>query len=134
MRFIMVVRIARLIAFGLVLNLLVGVGPVIGNGWSPPDSKSETNKVSSKSSNSQPSTLSRMTTGTKNFFSGIGNALTFKKSPPPTASNNYYNPYVKKPKEEPPKPSWFTSMFSSKEEPKKPTSPSEFLKQKRVDP
>lgn len=133
----MIVRIARIFAFALVFNLLLGVLPAIGDGLSMPklfsESKTETKKVPSKPSKPQPSALNKMTTGTKKFFSNIGNTLSFKKSAPKKQSTTPTNPWIKPSKEEAPKSSWLTSMFSP-EEPKKPNNPSEWLEQKRLDP
>ncbi len=80
----------------------------------------------------QPSVLNKMTTGTKKFFTGVGNALTFKKPAPKKTTITPTNAWIKPPKEEP-KPSLISSLFH-KEEPKKPSSPSEWLDQKRLDP
>ena len=132
----MIIRNARIITLALALNLLLGLRPAIGDESSLPklssDSQTETKKISQKKTPSQPSTLSRMTTGTKKFFGKVGDTLTFKKAPPPKTSNTHTNPWIKPAKEEP-KPSWLTSMFY-KEEIKKPNSPSEWLEQKRLDP
>jgi hypothetical protein len=131
----MIIRIARVFMIVLVFNLFLGVRPVIGDGLSMPklfsDSKTDASKNPPMQSKPQPSTLSKMTTGTKKFFSNIGNALTFKKSAPSKQTSIPTNPWIKPPKEEP-KSSWFAS---SKEEPKKKApSPSEWLEQKRLDP
>jgi hypothetical protein len=132
----MIIRNARIFTLALVLNLLLGLRPAIGDGSSSPtlfpDSQTETKKTPQKKTAPQPSTLSKMTTGTKKFFGKVGDTLTFKKSPPQKASTTPANPWIKPAKEEP-KPSWLTSIFY-KEEPKKPTSPSEWLEQKRLDP
>ncbi len=97
-----------------------------------PDGKTATKTVPLQQNKTQPSTLNKMTTGTKKFFGRVGDALSFKKSPPQKKYTTPTNPWIKPPKEQP-KSSWLTSIFP-KEEPKKPHSPSEWLEQKRLDP
>jgi hypothetical protein len=132
----MIIRIARISVVVLVFGLLIGARPAIGDGGLLPklfpDSKTETKKAPPKPTKPQPSALNKMTTGTKKFFSNVGDTLTFKKSAPPKQSTTPTNPWIKPAKEEP-KPSWFSSMFA-KEEPKKAKTPSQWLEQKRLDP
>ncbi len=94
-----------------------------------PDGQTNAKKTPLVQNKPQPSMLNKMTAGTKKFFGSVGDALTFKKSPP--KNTNPTNPWFKPPKEEP-KPSWFSSIFH-KEEPKKPSNPSEWIEQKRLD-
>lgn len=133
----MIVRIARITALALIWTLLAGARPASGEGWSLPklfpESKTERKKVPPKPGKHQPSTLDKMTAGTKRFFTDMGNTLSFKRSEPPKKTTTPYNPWIKPPKHEPSKPSWLTSLFY-KEEPKKPKTPSEWLEQERLDP
>jgi hypothetical protein len=137
----MIIRIALICMVVLVLSLLSGVRPAIADGLSLPklfpDSNTDTKQNPPKQNplkptKPPPSTLSKMSTGTKKFVSNVGDTLTFKKSTPPKQSTTPTNPWIKPQKEEP-KPSWLTSMFY-KEETKKAKSPSEWLEQKRLDP
>lgn len=133
----MIIRIAHIFALALVFDLLLGVRPAIGEGLLLPKSisecKTETQKTLPKTSQSQPSTLDKLSAGTKKFFSNVGNVLSFKKSSSPKKTTTPTNPWIKPAKNEPAKPSWLTSIFY-KEEPKKPKTPSEWLEQKRLDP
>jgi hypothetical protein len=138
----MIIRIARIFMVVLALNLLVGLRPAMGDGLSMPklfpDSNTETKKNPPKpnplkQTKPQPSTLNKMTTGTKKFFSNVGDTLTLKKSTPPKQAALPANPWIK-PKKEEPKPSWLTSIFYKQEEPKKIPNASEWLEQKRLDP
>jgi hypothetical protein len=79
----------------------------------------------------QPSALSKVTTGTKKFFTGVGDALSLKKTQTKKTTASPTNPWFKPPKEEP-KPSWFSSMFQ-KEEPKKTGNPGEWISQPRLE-
>ncbi|MGD0383616.1 MAG: hypothetical protein ABSA77_08855 [Thermoguttaceae bacterium] len=132
----MIIRIARIFMLALAFNLLLGLRPAIGD-ESPtpnlsPDGQTNTKKPPFVQSKPKPSVLNKMTTGTKKFFSGIGNALTLKKSSSQKTTTTPTNPWIKPPKEES-KPSWLASIFH-KEEPKKPSNPSEWLQQPRLDP
>ena len=132
----MIIRIARIFMLALAINFLVVIQPAIGDGSSPPnlspDGQTNVKKTPLAQTKPQPSLINKMTTGTKKFFTGVGNALTFKKTTTKTTTVNPTNPWIKPPKEEP-KSSWLPSVFQ-KEEPKKPSSPSEWLDQKRLDP
>jgi hypothetical protein len=79
----------------------------------------------------EPSAWQKLNGGTKKFFSGVGNALTVKKTPPKKPAPFPYNPWFKPPKEEP-KPNWFTRLFESKKE--KPKQPSDWINQPRLNP
>jgi hypothetical protein len=132
----MIIRIARIFMLALAFNFFFGIRAVIGDGSSPPnlspDGQTNAKKKPLAQNKPQPSMLNKMTTGTKKFFTGVGDALTLKKPAPKKTTVTPTNSWIKPPKEEP-KPSWFSSMFR-KEEPKKPSSPSEWLDQKRLDP
>ena len=87
-------KIARLLAASLVLVLLIG-GLAVRADWSllhpfssgTTDSKPATKpapqwKPTPPAKPAQPpSTVQKMTSGTKNFFTGVGNTLTGKKTP-----------------------------------------------------
>jgi hypothetical protein len=131
----MIIRIARIFMLALAFNFLFVVRAAIGDGSSPPnlspDGQTNARKTLLTQTKPQPSLLNKMSTGTKKFFTGVGDALTFKKTESKKTVTPT-NPWIKPPKEEP-KTSWLPSMFQ-KEEPKKKTSPSEWLDQKRLDP
>jgi hypothetical protein len=131
----MIIRIVRIFMLALAFNFLFVIRPAIGNGSSPPnlspDGQTNAKKTTLAQTKPQPSLLNKMSTGTKKFFTGVGDTLTFKKTSKKTTVTPT-NPWFKPPKEEP-KNSWLPSMFQ-KEEPKKPTSPSDWLDQKRLDP
>ena len=80
-----------------------------------------------KSHSSQPSTWSKMTDGTKDFFSKTADMLNPWDTPSSKKTHSSFN----KKKE---KKSLFASWFSQKEEPRKPRSVAEFLKQPRPTP
>jgi hypothetical protein len=128
-----VYRISRILFLAWAINFLLTVRPAICDGSSPgfsPNGRTESKSNPLVQNTDKPSVLDKMTAGTKKFISGVGNALTFKKTAPPKTTGYPVNPYVKPPKEE--KSSWFTSIFH-KEEPKKNKSPSEWMQQPRVD-
>jgi len=132
----MIIRIARIFILALAFNLFFVIRSAIGDGSSPPnlspDGQTNVKKNPLAQNKPQPTMLNKMTTGTKKFFTGVGDALTFKKPAPKKTTVTPTNSWIKPPKAEP-KPSWFSSMFR-KEEPKKLSSPSEWLDQKRLDP
>ncbi|MGD0517072.1 MAG: hypothetical protein ABSA26_06005 [Thermoguttaceae bacterium] len=132
----MIIRIARIFMLALAFNLILGLRPAIGDeSPSPnlsPDGQTNTKKTPLLQNKPKPSTLNKITTGPKKFFSSIGNALTFKKSAPQKTTTIPTNPWIKPAKEEP-KPSWLASIFH-KEEPQKQKSPSEWLQQERMNP
>jgi hypothetical protein len=91
----MVAKVARIVTAGLVLVVLSSVRPVVCYGWalwpfSDDNSASAaaksnspaTRNVASTSGQAQPSALEKMGTGTKNFFTKVGDTVTFKKTPP----------------------------------------------------
>jgi hypothetical protein len=131
----MIIRIARILMLALAFHFLFVIRPAMGDGSSSPnlspDGQTNTKKTTLAQTKPEPSLLNKMSTGTKKIFTGVGDALTFKKTSKKSTVTPT-NPWIKPPKEEP-KPSWFSSIFP-KEEPKKKTSPSEWLDQKRLDP
>jgi hypothetical protein len=134
-RLVMITRIAGIIMLALAFTFFIGILPAMADGTSTsnlsPNVQANVKKPPLAQKQPQPSMLNKMTTGTKKFFTGVGDALTFKKtSTKKTVTPT--NPWIKPPKEEP-KSSWFPSL-AQKEEPKKPSSPSEWLDQKRLDP
>jgi hypothetical protein len=123
------------ISLGMLVTILLCVRPVSGDGQSTSGflstSSSPTVQPSPWAKKSEPSVWQKMNSGTKKFFSGVGNALTFKKSPPKKSPALPYNTWIKPAKEEP-KPNWFASLFEKKKE--KPKSPSDWINQKRPNP
>ncbi len=130
----MIIRIARIFMLVLAFSFLVGDRPAPGDESSAPmlspDGQSNAKKNPLIQKKPQPSVLSKVATGTKKFFSNVGDALSMKKSPSQKTVTPT-NPYFKPAKEES-KPSWFSSMFH-KEETKKQTSPSDWINQQRLD-
>jgi hypothetical protein len=133
----MIIRITRIFALALFFALCLGMRPAIGEGWTPPklfsQNKNETKQVPVKQNKYQPSTMDKITSGPKKFFNNVGSALGLKKSAPPKKQYTPSNPWIKPAKDESTKPSWLTSIFP-KEEPKKPSKPSEWLRQERMNP
>lgn len=133
----MILRIARVLAAGVMLVLLIDVQPATCEGWSLPffsssDTKTKQNKptpkktVVTKTANKEPSMLDKMGTGTKSFFNKTGETLGLKK--PEQKKPQYAT--MRSPAESAPKKteskSWIPSMFKA-EEPKKPTSVREWM-------
>ena len=129
----MIIRIARIFMLALTFAFLLGIRPAIGDGTTSPtlspDGQTTTKKNPLVQQKPQPSALSKATTGTKKFFSNVGDALTLKKSQQ-TKTVTPTNPWFKPPKEEP-KPAWYSSLFH-KEEPKKQSNPAEWISQPRL--
>jgi hypothetical protein len=126
-------RIPRILLLAGAIHLFLAAGPAICAGYQPnmsPNDRTDAKDNPLVQNSNKPSALDKMTTGTKKFFSGVGNALTFKKTTPPKTTGYPVNPYVKPPKEE--KNSWFTSIFH-KEEPREKKSPSQWIQQPRVE-
>ena len=76
----------------------------------------------------EPSGWEKLGSGTKKFFTGIGDTLSPSKKP--TTTQTAINPYASAMKG-PPKPekkSWFSQMFGPKE-PDRPRNPSEWMSQ-----
>jgi len=142
---VMVAKIARIAVAGLMLVLLAAVRPAQCDGWSLPNpfasdkGKTETKAKAKKSvlkpAKKPPSTLDKIGTGTKNFFTGVGNTLTGKKAEPKKASSKPYansqSPGSKTQKKDESK-SWFGSLFKS-EEPKPAKSIDGFMSLPRSD-
>ena len=79
----------KALAVGVALALLLGgpltyVGAWSLNPFASNDAPAKPKNPSARAAAQQPSLLSRMGTGTKNFFSKIGRTVTPAKSPPPT--------------------------------------------------
>jgi hypothetical protein len=133
----MIIRITRIFALALFIASFLGIRPALGEGWSPPklfpQNKNETKQVPVKQTKHQPSMMDKMTSGPKKFFNNVGSTLGLKKSAPPKKTYTPSNPWIKPAKDEPAKSSWLTSIFP-KEEPKKPSNPSEWLQQERMNP
>jgi hypothetical protein len=91
---VMVVKIVRVAVISLVLVVFLNVGPAVCNGLWPFSSENNganasrsngtvrTTNVAATSSQTQPSTLDKIGTGTKDFFTKIGNTVTGKKTQP----------------------------------------------------
>jgi hypothetical protein len=110
---------------GLVVLMLVG--PVRGSDWSLPNLNPFSSTTPKRSN--QPSTWSKMSRNTKTFFSRTYDALTpwdtdAEKARAQKASRNSgkSNNQSKSP---------FSSLWSAEEEPKKPQTVSDWLKQPR---
>ncbi len=100
----MIIRIARIFMLALAFNLLFVIRPAIGDGSSPPnlspDGQTNAKKTPLAQTKPQPSLLNKMSTGTKKFFTGVGDALTFKKTESKKTVTPT-NPWIKPPKEQP---------------------------------
>jgi hypothetical protein len=120
---------------GLALIFWMSIRPASGGGWSVPgpfySSGSESAKSAPAVKKSEPSLWQKLHSGTKKFFTDVGNALTFKKTPPKKQPTLPYNPWIKPPKEKS-KSNWFTSLFETKKE--KPRRPDEWIIQERPTP
>jgi len=114
-------RTAGISLGALALVLLIG-GPWAMADWPWPSSGKDSAKpTAGKSKGSEPSTLSKLNTGTKNFFSGLFGG---KKPDAKKKAATYTNPYFKK--EPPKKASGLSSWFAPKETPV-PRSTSEWM-------
>ena len=98
----MVAKIVRILSVCLVLVLLADVQPALCDGWSLPnpfssdkdkaDAKKPAPKPAPKAVKKQPSTLDKVGADTKQFFTKVGDTLTFKKSEPKKTSPWPYAP------------------------------------------
>ena len=122
----MVARIARIAVAGLMLVLLAAARPDVCDGWSLPNpfasdkdkTEAKAKKPVLKPAKKPPSTLDKIGTGTKNFFTGVGNTLTGKKAESKKASSKpYTNPQSSgsKSQKKDDSNSWFGSLFKSEE-------------------
>jgi len=125
-------KTAKILGVVAILLMWIGARPDVGYGWSwnPFSSASTTEtrskKPISKTAQKSPSTWSKVTSGTKGFFTKVGNTLTGKKSAPKkTAKPQYAFPKSRVQKKEESK-SWFSSWFQPKE-PEKPKTVSEWM-------
>ena len=134
----MAARVARSVMASLVLIGLVGVRPAVCNAWSPwpfssdkaAQSKTEvTNCSATQTKQPEPSMFSKIGTGTKNFFTKIGNAVTGKKAPPERklAEGVAYPRNPMTPQKETGLSAWVPSWMKPAE-PKKPISVPDYLK------
>ncbi len=80
----------------------------------------------------EPSTLDKFNVGTKKFFTGAKDTLTFKKPAPKKTVATPYSPWQHKQRPEEKK-SWFGSMFAPKE-PKPIESLDDWMSLPRLDP
>jgi hypothetical protein len=133
----MVQRIRRIVSFAAVLILFAGLRPAISEGWSllnpfASESKTETKKKSyTKVTKKEPSVLDKLGTGTKNFFDKTGETLGLKKPEPKKIQYASPKPHAQAMKKAPAK-SWLPPMFPP-EEPKKPTTVTDWMGQPRQD-
>jgi hypothetical protein len=133
-------KTVRLALAGIVLASLVGSQAVQADGWSLANMFSTTTtktepapkKPNPKYSKQPPSALEKVGTGTKNFFSGIGDTLTGKKTAPKKPVNSYSS-LVRKPSKPAQKTSSSWNPFH-REEPKPPQSLKDFMGMQRLDP
>ena len=125
-------KTAKLISVAAMLLVLAFTRPAVCQGWSPwnplasnDKSEAKTKRPVSRTAQKSPSTWNKITSGTKNFFGKIGDAFSFKKSPPkkrvtmPYAHPRYPGLTAHKKKESK---SWFDSWLGPKE-PEKPARP-----------
>jgi hypothetical protein len=131
----MIIRIARVSMPVWAFAILLIARPAIGDSSTPPNLSPDgqinpTKKSPFVQPKPQPSGLGKVTTGTKKFFTNVGDALSLKRSQSKKTTTTPSNPWFKPPKEEP-KPSWFSQMFH-KEEDKKPGNPGEWISQPRL--
>ncbi len=120
---------ARTLCWGLAFLFAFSASSALADGWlwnTSSDSKSKTTQV--KSTKQEPSTLSKISSGTKKFFTGVGNTLTGKSST--TQKKMPTNTYIKQPKKEESS-SGITSWFKKEDDSKKPKTPSDWVAQKR---
>jgi len=140
----MVARITRIAVAGLMLILLADARPALCDGWSLPNpfasdkdkTEAKAKKPAPKPAKKPPSTLDKIGAGTKNFFTGVGNTLTGKKSDPKKdPSKPYTNPQSPASKAQPKSDaskSWLPSWLRP-EEPKPPKTVKEWMDQPRSD-
>ncbi len=136
----MVAKIARIVTASLVLVAFLSVRPAVCNGlWPFSGDKSESDasrsngatprtNIVATSSQTQPSTFDKIGTGTKNFFTKIGNTVTGKKTP--TRQDNAAPVYPKNPLTMQDKDkSWWPSWLRSEKE--KPKTVQQFLRESK---
>jgi hypothetical protein len=132
--FIMIKKTISIVTLIVISGILICSRPsvVYGLSWSS-DSSSESKTPYTKKAQSktEPSTIDKMTNGTKKFFNDVETTVGLKKTTPKKDIPS--NAWVKPKKVETSKSSGFWSWFSSKEEPKKPKTPSDWLDQPRLD-
>jgi hypothetical protein len=117
--------------------VIVGVLSTACYGWTlnPFSSSGNTTKKKTqitKVTKSEPSTLQKMGTGTKNFFDRTGETLGLKKPAPKKYTYANPQPLQVQGKKTAPSKSWLSSMFEP-EEPKKPKTVTEWMGQPRRD-
>jgi hypothetical protein len=136
----MLARTGRILLLAAAMVLLSGVQPAVCVAWSlwPFGSESKTEskpKKPPRTAKKPPSTWDKVTAGPKNFCGKVGDALTFKKSPPKKpAATDYAVPKTSAatPKKED-KP-WYGSWFKPAE-PQKPKTVGDWMDTtKRMDP
>lgn len=133
-------KIAKLISVAAMLLVLAGTRPAVCQGWSlwnplasNDKSEAKSKRPVSRTAQKPPSTWNKITSGTKNFFGKIGDAFSFKKSPPKRSAVPQYAyptyPGLKSQKKKESK-SWF-----GLKEPEKPKSVRQWMERsKRLDP
>lgn len=119
--------VPRVLAVSIVVGLLSG--PAAYGDW-PWSTKEPARKPTAiNKSELQPSTLSKMTTSTKNFFGGLFGA----KKPEPKKASSPYGVYAVPKKKETKKESLLSSWFGPKEPPP-PNSTNDWMKLKPIRP
>jgi len=132
--------VARILPWCVVLALLAGGQRVSADGLSlanlsPSAKATETTPCASKTSKKEPSTLEKLSTGTKSFFTQVGDTLTLKKKPAPKktispfASATKHNSTSK----QTPKKSWLSSLFQREQPKKQNMTPTDWIGQQRMD-
>lgn len=133
---IMIARLLQLAVIGAVLTGLAGAQSVFAEGWSLwPSAQQKSNQSTAKSepiapphkAQPEPSALEKIGTGTKNFFTQIGNTLTGKKPEEPrkrmAGMATPSRPYSAGKKESG---SWMPSWLQAEEQ--KPTTVPEYMR------
>ena len=141
-------KIARILSAGSALALLMVAQPALAEeGWldklNPFAKKERQNTVSDRRYNTrkvEPSPLEKLNTGTKKFFAGARDALTWKKPAPKRKPTNQYVPWIRQPKDprhlssrKKKKKSWLDSLFR-REEPKRAQSLKDWVGLPRLAP
>jgi len=110
----MIMKIARMLLIGAMMVLVTHARPAMCEGWSLPNPFAfSSKKESKKTSKTKPSALDKIGAGTKNFFTKVGDTLTFKKSAPKKVAPQYAYPRnraLKPPKKEESN-SWLGPLF-----------------------
>ena len=148
-RRVLAMKIARILSAGAALALLIVVQPALAEeGWlqkvNPFAKKENRNPNSIGRYNgrrrAEPSPLEKLDAGTKKFFAGARDALTWKKPAPKRKPTSQYVPWIPQPQDprylssrKKKKKSWLDSLFR-REEPKQPQSLKDWVGLPRLAP